>query len=332
MVDNPAVPFSVKQFVPFSLSGWYRVQSRKAPEQGSLDGDLIISDDRLLSSETVNGYLKAHPFWNGRSTVRLKPAIVVRRTGVFADNLDALYYRDNFEQLACSPLIDHDLLDVTKLKALYESRSPLLRNIFTLETFDWLTSLLHVIEPHAINEYMCHEGGHRLGYSVDEKLASGFFRWGGKLRWPLIYLEEYRADINSWDIALRNRPVGETLMIVLYTIMHRFGLAAQNLTLGQPGAGYVPFLHFADLVTNGFLRLAKTDAKQRIDVQPCDAEILLAPVRRIIDRLSSDINEKEVTHNSNDTSAEAMLEYAQRRLTDRQLLQTFLKVFQDRPQ
>jgi hypothetical protein len=326
MTNTPVFPFPVEQFTPFRLSGWYRVQSRKIPEHGRLDGDLIISARRLLSPEEINRYLNDHPYWNGRSTVTLKAAMNVNRTGVFEQNSDALYYRTNFEELSCSPVIDHDLLDVTKLKSLYDNRLPLLRNIFTSETFDWLTSLFDIIEPWAINEYMFHEAGHRLGYSVDDKLKSGFFRWGGKLRWPLIYVEEYRADINSWDIALRNRPPEETVLIVLYTMMHRFGLAAESLSLGRSGAGYVPFLHFANLLASGFLRLTKMSGRHVIDVQLRKAGAMLAAVRGIVEGLSYEINQKEVVQNLDDVSAEAMLEYAHSRFTDRQLVQTFVSV------
>src|SRR5690349_17621343 len=123
------------------------------------------------------------------------------------------------------------------------------------ETFARVARRLTNIDLVSANEYFLHEAGHRLGYTIEAKSEDGFFRHSGRIAWPLVYAEEYRADIGSWDVALRELPHNEFLMIITYTLAHRLGLAMENMREGKPGAGMVPYLHFWGLLHCGFLKV-----------------------------------------------------------------------------
>jgi len=313
--------------MPFSLTASYRMQSRRHPEEGALRGVLIVDAANTLNSNSVNELLKNHRLWDGHSVVALTPAIIEGRSGIFRTDNDALYYRDNFVRIESTPSIATDLLDVTKLKSLYTSRLSLVEQIFTPESFDWLASKFSSIERTAIDEYMCHEAGHRFGYSVSDKYQAGFFRWGGKLRWPLVYAEEYRADVNSWEFALRYLEQSDAIRVVLYTIVHRFGLAAENMQLGRPGAGYIPFLHFINLLRSDFFRPVNHAGHCVLDIPSIHSDSVVASVGKIIQGVDLKINEREAVSPNNEDSAEAMLSYVYDRLSDSRMKESFARIF-----
>jgi hypothetical protein len=190
---------------PLNIQCSYRFQSSRHSAPGSLLGRIVERAATLLADD-INSCLRAHPRWLGDEKINLKPALIDRRTGIFEHNDDALYYLSNFIFQEVST-INYDLLDVTKLEALFSDRYLILRSIFSADDFEWAMSIIGDVSFAAVNEYMCHEGGHSIGFPVSKKHASGFFRLGGRLRWPLIYTEEYRADANSWSLASRTLNV-----------------------------------------------------------------------------------------------------------------------------
>jgi len=227
---------------PLNFAGAYRFQSYREAKPGSLHG-LLIEQPDPLSLFDINRCLHTHERWHGHSQVNLKAAPVQQRTGVFECHTDALYYARNFDHAINSP-VNHDLLDLTKLSALFAQRLPLLQSIFSTDAFDWVLDIIGEIHRTIVNEYMCREGGHCLAYPVNEKYDSNFFRFGGRLRWPLIYMEEHRADANSWAIAARLLKTRAAAAVVLSMLTHRLGLAGENLRSGRPGAGDIPLFHF----------------------------------------------------------------------------------------
>lgn len=198
-----------------------------------------------LDAEAVTRFARAHPTClDPEAVITLTPAFVTTRTGAFALNEDALYYGDHFEVTEGADILGTDILDVPKLQKLWRERRIVLEQLVQPDLHT--TRLLESeITPIAIDEYMCHEGGHWLGMSVHQKQRHGYFRLGGKFRWPLVYLEEFRADINAWDLALTHLDSARAREVICYTLLHRLGLAARNLWRGLPGAGFVPFLDFS---------------------------------------------------------------------------------------
>ncbi|SFU68096.1 hypothetical protein [Nitrosospira multiformis] len=197
-----------------------------------------------LDAQEVTQYARAHPAClDQEAEITLAPAFVSSRRGAFATNDDALYYADHFFAADGTNKLNTDVLDVPKLQHLWSERRVALRSL--IHPCEQSTMLFEDnIVPIAIDEYMCHEAGHLLGVSVQQKQLHGYFRLGGKFRWPLVYMEEFRADMNAWDLALTNLSSARARKVITYTLLHRLGLAAQNLLQGTPGAGFVPFLDF----------------------------------------------------------------------------------------
>ena len=198
-----------------------------------------------LNAEKVTRFARAHPAClDPQAEITLEPAFVYTRAGAFASNDDALYYADHFEATAGADALSADLLDISKLQHLWGERRAVLEALVHLDLHT--TALLAGdITPIAIDEYMCHEAGHLLGISVQEKQRRGYFRLGGRFRWPLVYVEEFRADMNAWEFALTHLDAARAQSVISYTLLHRLGLAARNLWQGLPGAGFVPFLDFS---------------------------------------------------------------------------------------
>lgn len=234
--------------ISFAFSGSYRVQSRLAAEPSSLSGRWAEARPDVLTDAEVDAELKSSQRWSGRASVALAPAVVERRSGSFAREADALYYRHFFQPAPGTAGMDSHVLDVTKLMDLWERRLPLLAEAFTEES---LEQLLHLVGddpwPAAINEYVCHEGGHASGLDVDTKFSGGYFRLGsvgGGPSWPLIFTEEFRADLLSFFYAQRLLPPQASAAVFAYHILHRFGLAAEATQLGNLSSGAVPYLLF----------------------------------------------------------------------------------------
>jgi hypothetical protein len=305
---------------PLDLQCVYRFQSARSAEAGGLYGT-IVQEGAILSAREVNKHIRLHARWLGKCQISLKPVVVTRRTGVFERHSDALYYFENFSFTDTAPF-DHDLLDVTKLEALFADRWQCIEAVFTTEAFEWLRSAIGEVTVTAVNEYMCHEGGHAVGFPVAEKYATGFFRLGGRLRWPLVYMEEYRADANSWSIAAGLLHPRKAAAVVLYTLAHRLGLAAQNLKEGRPGAGYVPFLHFAALVDAGVLQLRHHAGGMRMTFSTLDAEAFLEGALVASAAVDKKINASELSQD-HEACAEASLTFAATELQRDGLAKTF---------
>lgn len=243
---------------------------------------------------------------------------------MFRANYDALYYCKNFAAARGTP-IDCDLLDINKLRDLYTERFHIVASIFTPRSFEWLTSVIGAVEEAATNEYMCHEGGHRLAFSIEDKLAAGYFKNGGRSVWPLIYVEEYRADANSWTIAAKCLKASEAARVIVYTLIHRFGLAVENLRESRPGAGYVPFLHFQSMMRVGLLRTVQSGPRELLDFSTFDPVIVVDAANSAASIVDYEINQWD-DPDQPDQSAEAMLSYAAARLRNRYAAETFARV------
>ncbi len=240
----------------FSLHGKYRVQSAQRMMDSTLAGVWLEPKAHgCLDSKDVTRLARAHrACLDPRAEITLAPAFISERSGAFASNEDALYYADHFEATEGTDALPGDVLDVSKLQHLWRERrvvlEPLVRTDLHIKTL-----LAGDITPIAIDEYMCHEAGHLLGVSVQQKQRQGYFRLGGRFRWPLVYIEEFRADINAWELALTHLDATRARKVITYTLLHRLGLAARNLSQGLPGAGFVPFLDFSVAWRAGLIQI-----------------------------------------------------------------------------
>ena len=172
---------------------------------------------------------------------------------------------------------------------------------------------------------MCHEGGHCLGFPVDEKYESDFFRFGGRIRWPLIYMEEYRADANSWSIAARILERCAAAAVILYTLMHRLGLAAENLRGGRSGAGYIPFFHFLSFLERGVLSVTQTEFGPRLRFAASEPDHILECAQMVAKSVDYEINRREVMQD-HEESVEASLSFAAAKLRNSHAAEAFRAV------
>lgn len=280
-------------------AGSYRMQSCRAGEAAVLKGTFITPDDSLTLSQ-INDYLSRQPDWNGSSKASLRVVDVCERGGPFARYDDALYYASNFSAGAQ----DFDLLDIGKLAALTERRLPKLRAILSPETLAVAADSL----VGAVDEYMCHEAGHRRGYSIEEKVADGFFRCRGRLSWPLIYMEEFRADMLSWRAAMALLTRSSAARVICFTLTHRLGLAIENLREGRPGAGFIPFLHFAGMTDHGLIEVRRRSHALELSFGEHEDAVLGAAMRAL-DQFE-DAMHIGGEGGRPDQEAEAMLAYA----------------------
>ncbi|RNJ48032.1 hypothetical protein [Methylocystis hirsuta] len=317
-----ALELAPARLLELEYAGDYRMQSKRTGAPSELCG--IISDPGgHLNFAAVNQFLEGQEWWDGCSKVNLRVITVSKRSGAFARDDDALYYARNFG--LGGP--DCDLLDVNKLRLLHNRRFPKLREILT----DRVVAAVCQLHGSAVDEYMCHEAGHRLGYSIEEKMAQDFFRWRGRLIWPLIYMEEYRADVNSWHAAMSLLNSANAASVILYTLFHRLGLALENLREKRPGAGFIPYLHFSAFCEVGFLKVVVNNGCcPLLDFDPSPTNVLDA-ASSILRQLEKRVGIIDACRKAED-AAETLLQYAADRLSCVESAELFTSVLQSPPE
>jgi uncharacterized protein YlaI len=274
--------------VRFAFRGNYRTQHRRRTLPSALAGDWTNLPG-CLTSERVNEVLGRSALWSGRRRVKLQIADVYERTGEFTQ-ADALYYSDYFEADAGTEGMSVDVLDVAKLENHAVERAPFLSDLFEEECSDVLLRQARCRRS-AINEYFCHEGGHRLGVAVEDKVAAGHFAEAGAPDHEAISVEEFRADMHSFGVALDALSVEPSANVFRYHLAHRFGIAAFASRTGTAGAGLVPYLLYAalrelrliDVVWTGYrprLHVALSDAACAEAMQVCARHAEVAITRR----------------------------------------------------
>ena len=237
----------------FRFCGRYRVQSRLEEGPALLEGRWA-NGAAGLGADDVNAALRGAALWAGTAEVDLRAAEVSRRVGVFAEAADALYYRELFRPAGGSEPMRTDVLDVPKLREHWRRRRPDAARVLGAAALARLEELVGDVGRTGTNEYLCHEAGHALGHDVRSKYAAGYFRLGGKTAWPLVFVEEHRADLHALGFALDLLPRREALAVFAYHVVHRLGLAAFSTRTGGEGSGAVPYLLFGVLLDEGWLR------------------------------------------------------------------------------
>ena len=248
----------------FDLSGTYRVQSRRIGHPSRLAGRWAILPAVDPDMAFTNDMLRADPQWRGQSMVDIRPAFVERREGEFAEEPDILYKRSHFEPGGAA-VMPSDIVDVLKAAERWSARRGYVRKLFGGDVAAELASRIGSIERIAALEYFMHEAGHCLGYDTATKYRDGYFQIHGKTVWPLVYVEELRADLLSFGFAARYLPRDLATAIFFYNLLLRFGSHLEDVDRrGCYPYGAIPFMLWGLLYRAGFIRPVAGTATDRV--------------------------------------------------------------------
>jgi hypothetical protein len=247
----------------FSLLGQYRVQSRRDYALSALEGKWLESA-QLLDSAKVNEALSTHPLWNGRGQVALRSALISQRCGKFAFEPDILYKQDLFIPAPGSLPMENNIVDVLKSWRNWNQRRWFVQTLLGAEDYRRAVEHLSDLKVIIANEFMVHEAGHSIAYDVLSKQKDGYFAPGGKSAWPLIYLEEFRADLNAFGFAAKLLPPNQAAQLFLYNLLLRFGVHRQGILTNQSAPyGLIPYFLFCLLSERGFITAKEVAGRYR---------------------------------------------------------------------
>jgi hypothetical protein len=239
----------------FEYKGQYRVQSRASGRASLLRGSWIPdSQGDDLNDEVVNGWLKIDERWRGSMSVSLRPAYVTDARGDFLDEPDILYKKDNFEPEHGTATMPSNIVDVKKAASGWRQRRSLAEALVGNDCYAEIDSRVGVLDSVIANEYFVHEAGHALGYDVEAKTRDEYFRPGDRIRWTLVFVEEFRADLLGFGFAARCLPAPMSASIFLYNIFLRLGVHLEAIAAGKAHPyGGIPFMLYALLREGGWL-------------------------------------------------------------------------------
>lgn len=278
----------------FEYVGTYRVQSRRTGIPSALTGSWLADRPGLLEDSAVNAELARDPRWRGNALVTLRPAIISRRSGQFATERDILYKRDFFCPESGTDSMATDIVDVRKSEQLWSRRLPYLQTLFGQATAATISARLASLDVVISNEYYMHEAGHFLGHDVLSKYDAGYFLVGGSAAWPLIYLEELRADLEGFGIARRLLGPEQAVRSFLYTVSLRFGVHLAGVREeGVAPYGTIPYLLFHFLRAIGFLRLASSGERKFFAIESLDTDRLLSVMEQCAAHAGTSITDPE---------------------------------------
>ena len=271
----------------FELIGGYRVQSRSRGEHSRLVGNWSVPSEGELSNDLVNGSLRRHPLWCGKATVSLAAAFVNERHGAFLNEPDILYKRSHFA--SCDPQNDmpFDIVDVVKATQRWRNRRSYLRALLGRSRLAEAETLIGDIEIVSADEYFVHEAGHLLGYDTTSKYDDGYFRVAGRTAWPLIFVEEFRADIASFEFAAELLDEARAGALFLYNVLLRLGahLEAADVSDAVP-YGSIPLMLFSLLTEVGWIEPGDRGAAIRLaGTKPAEIAKVMRECAEIVCRL-----------------------------------------------
>jgi len=301
----------------FEYVGTYRVQSRRTAVPSSLAGMWLTDRPGLLTESKVNAELVRDSRWQGRAQVALQPAIVTQRAGQFASERDILYKKSFFSPAAASSPMQADIVDVQKSEGLWSSRLPHLQALFGHATVGAIEGRLAPLDVVIANEYFMHEAGHFLGIDVLGKYVKGYFTVGGKTAWPLVYLEELRADLEGFGLARRLLTPEQAICSFLYTVALRFGVHRAGVREeGIAPYGTIPYLLFHFLSTVGFLRVAPINGCPAFVIKSLDTDFVLSVMEQSAAHAQEQITGPESAAESLLDAAIAGANYVRSRVSD----------------
>jgi hypothetical protein len=251
--------------VDFDFNGTFRVQSRMHGRPGRIAGNWLPIRHGVICSDDVNRTLARNAHWSGLS-VNLRAAIMTRREGMFHDVSDNLYKIECFEPLGEGRPFPCHIVDVLKALAQWHHRWPLVASLFTESHVEDLACVVEDLEGVIANEYCCHEAGHVLGRAVQTKTQNSYFSPGDRVRWPLIWVEEFRADLHSYLVALELMTPKAAAAMFVYNCLARWAGDALSVRDQSYGYGAVPFLLFILLLDLGFLEIVRSKSALKLAI------------------------------------------------------------------
>jgi hypothetical protein len=315
--------------VDFHLEGMYRVQSRRRAAPSALAGRWMEPAAGLLDSAVVNDALMRHRAWRGVTKVLLQPAWIARREGTFRDEPDILYKREFFTPTSGGEMAA-DIVDVRKSTALWRTRRGALSRVVTPNAVPAVEAHLGDLGVVVANEYFCHEAGHMLGHDVLTKYARGYFRLQGATLWPLVFVEELRADLHAFGFALQLLPPDRASAIFLYNVMLRFGVHAAAAAGGK-AYGTVPYLLFHLLTAHDFITVEKRNRRAFLRLHVLDRDAALEAMRVCAEHAERELTEIELFDDDLGASAIHAARYHRARIEDDATRASFASVFGGAP-
>jgi hypothetical protein len=244
----------VEQGKPFDFFGVYRVQSKRTGKPSRLVGRWATVRLPVLSCASVNTLLRSDPHWRGQASINIRPAFIERRIGEFENEPDILYKRSHFDQHDNSEKMPSDIIDVCKASARWNGRRRFMVGLLGLENANVVEGLIGDIGHVATVEYYMHEAGHCIGYDTASKYRDTYFRVEGKTVWPLVYTEEFRADLLSFGFAASLLSTRMAAATFFYNVLLRLGSHVEGVKQnGCHSYGTIPFLLYASLRRFGVL-------------------------------------------------------------------------------
>lgn len=241
---------------PFEFFGQYRVQSKRISHPSRLAGCWAILRTYDPDSATINALLRSDPQWRGEAVVGIRPAFIGQRAGEFANEPDILYKRSHFYRADGSNDMPCDIIDVRKAAARWTERRRFASRLLGQETAMEVEDTIGDVQRIAALEYYVHEAGHCVGYDTISKYQDGYFQLRSKTVWPLVYLEEFRADLLAFGFAASLLPPHTAAAVFLYNVLLRLGSHIEGVEQrGQHPYGAIPFLLYALLRRTGFFIL-----------------------------------------------------------------------------
>jgi hypothetical protein len=178
-----------------------------------------------------------------------------------------------------SPFPCH-IVDVPKAIGQLRERLPLVLLLFANSQGEVLSRCLVDLRVAVTNEYYCHEAGHVLGRPVQVKSAVDYFKPAGQVAWPLVWVEEFRADLHSYSVAADLLEPRAAAAVFLYNLFAR--LAGDRVSFQRQTYGYgpIPFLLLALLVDLGFLRVTAWRGRTRLFAAAVAEDAVVDVMRR----------------------------------------------------
>jgi hypothetical protein len=315
----------------FSFTGTYRVENNRDATPSMLCGRWSSTDD-ALDHGIVDAALRAHPQWRGEARLALRPALVTTRSGELASAPDVLYERERFTPNPGTPPLPADVLDVRKAVAQWKIRVPHVAAVLSGRTHTAITERLHDLDTVISNWTHVHEAGHLVGYDVRRKHADGYFSASGRTAWPLVYLEELRADLHGFGFAVALLPPEQAVQILLYELALHFGVHREGLlTRGVAPHGIVPFLLFSLLRELGAIVVTEGGGAPTFRLVTLDTPWLYRVMLMCADHAQTRLTAPELAAADPLRRALGAARYVRERLCDGLAVEAYSRVMQPIP-
>ena len=307
----------------FLLQGQYRVQSRRQYSLSTLKGEWYC-EQGLVSNEEINSQLSKHLQWLGTNQVKLRAALITKRSGKFHEEPDILYKREFFIPASHSEPMTVDIVDVLKSKRKWFERLGSTQKLFTNETCQYVLNKLLKLELIIAKEYVFHEAGHFIGYDIYAKQKDNYFCAAGKTVWPLIYLEELRADLNAFGFAAQMLPAEQAAQSFLYNIFLRFGGHYHGMltTLNAP-YGIVPYLLFCLLIEFEIITVVRKQNCYSLHIKKANSEHIIESMRICAKHAEIELNAIEIKLSNPIDRAIAAAKYIKSRLNKKEFIKEY---------